>query len=80
MIPPITNLNDLFYLILDEDKAGLNRREQLVLALSIIHMKKSRLLHDSRRYQSILQPHSQKYLKRPKSKSDSPGATRKKFF
>jgi hypothetical protein len=53
----------LFYLILDEDKAGLNRREQLVLALSIIHIKNQRLLHGSTRYQSIMQPHSQRYLK-----------------
>jgi len=68
-------------LILDEDKAGLNRREQLVLALSIIHIKKSKATAWLfTRYQSIMQPHSQRYLKRPKSKSNSPGATRKKFF
>lgn len=56
-----TNLNNLFYLILDEDKAGLNRREQLVFALSIIHIKKSKATAWLR-YQSIIQPHSQRYL------------------
>ncbi|MDQ6865725.1 MAG: hypothetical protein M3044_18090 [Thermoproteota archaeon] len=49
---------------MDEDKAGLNRREQLVLALSIIHIKKSKATAWLfTRYQSIMQPHSQRYLK-----------------
>lgn len=75
-----TNLNNLFYLILDEDKAGLNRREQLVFALSIIHIKKSKATAWLYKISINNAATLSEILERPKSKSNSPGATRKKFF
>jgi exopolyphosphatase / guanosine-5'-triphosphate,3'-diphosphate pyrophosphatase len=42
-LPQLTNLNNLFSAIMDEDKAGLNHRDQLILALSIIYAKKSKV-------------------------------------
>jgi exopolyphosphatase/guanosine-5'-triphosphate,3'-diphosphate pyrophosphatase len=42
-LPTVTNLNNLFYMIMDEDNAFLTHREQLILALSIIHTKKEKV-------------------------------------
>jgi exopolyphosphatase/guanosine-5'-triphosphate,3'-diphosphate pyrophosphatase len=64
-LPPLTNLNNLFYLILDEDKAGLSHREQLVLALSIIYTKKSKAAAWLfARYRSIMQPQNKKSVQK----------------
>jgi exopolyphosphatase/pppGpp-phosphohydrolase len=65
VLPPVFNLNTLFYLILDEDKAGLSHIEQLVLALSIIHMKKSKAATWLfRRYRSIMHPQNKKSIQK----------------
>jgi exopolyphosphatase / guanosine-5'-triphosphate,3'-diphosphate pyrophosphatase len=65
VLPPVFNLNTLFYLILDEDKAGLSHGEQLVLALSIIYMKKSKAATwFFRRYRSIMRPQNKKSIQK----------------
>jgi exopolyphosphatase/guanosine-5'-triphosphate,3'-diphosphate pyrophosphatase len=65
VLPPVFNLNTLFYLILDEDKAGLSHGEQLVLALSIIHMKKSKAATwFFRQYRSIMHPQNKKSIQK----------------
>jgi exopolyphosphatase / guanosine-5'-triphosphate,3'-diphosphate pyrophosphatase len=65
ILPPVFNLNTLFYLILDEDKAGLSHGEQLVLALSIIHMKKSKAATwFFRQYRSIMHPQNKKSIQK----------------
>lgn len=56
-LPIMTNLNNLFYLMIDEDSSFLSHREQLILAISIIHARKAKtadLLIS--RYRSILEP------------------------
>jgi exopolyphosphatase/pppGpp-phosphohydrolase len=64
-LPPLTNLNNLFYVILDEDIAGLSHREQLVLALSIIYTKKSKAAAWLfARYRSITQPQNKKSVQK----------------
>jgi exopolyphosphatase/pppGpp-phosphohydrolase len=51
--------------ILDEDKAGLSHREQLVLALSIIYAKKSKAAAWLfTRYRSIMQPQNKKSVQK----------------
>jgi len=65
VLPPVFNLNTLFYLILDEDRAGLSHGEQLVLALSIIHMKKSKAATWLfKRYRSIMHPQNKKSIQK----------------
>jgi hypothetical protein len=50
---------------MDEDKAGLSHREQLILALSIIHGKKSKVaLWLFRKYSSIMQPQDKKSIQK----------------
>ena len=64
-LPTLTNLNNLFYVILDEYKPGLSHREQLVLALSIIHAKKSKAAAWLfTRYRSIMQPQDKKSIQK----------------
>ena len=64
-LPALTNPNNLFYVILDEDKAGLSHREQLVLALSIIYAKKSKAAAWLfTRYRSIMQPQNKKSVQK----------------
>lgn len=64
-LPRLTNLNNLFCAIMDEDKAGLNHREQLVLALSIIHAKKSKIASWLfTKYHSIVQPQDKKSIQK----------------
>jgi exopolyphosphatase / guanosine-5'-triphosphate,3'-diphosphate pyrophosphatase len=41
-LPLITNLNNLFHIMIDEDNAYLSHSEQLILALSIIYAKKEK--------------------------------------
>ena len=65
VLPPVFNQDTLFYLILDEDKEGLGHVEQLVLALSIIHMKKSKAAAWLfRRYRSIMHPQNKKSIQK----------------
>jgi hypothetical protein len=67
-------------LILDEDKTGLNRREQLVLALDNSRKKIKGYCMALYKISINNAATLSEILERPKSKSDSPGATRKKFF
>jgi exopolyphosphatase/guanosine-5'-triphosphate,3'-diphosphate pyrophosphatase len=65
VLPPVFNLNTLFYLILEEDRAGLTHGEQLVLALSFVHMKKSKAATWLfRRYRSIMHPQNKKSIQK----------------
>jgi len=64
-LPIMTNLNNLFYLMIDEDNSFLSHREQLILALSIIHARKAKtadLLIT--RYRSILEPQNRKSIQK----------------
>ena len=64
-LPRLTNLNNLFCAIMDEDKAGLSHREQLILALSIIHGKKSKVASWLfAKYSSIMQPQDKKSIQK----------------
>lgn len=64
-LPLITNLNNLFYLMIDEDSAFLSHREQLILALSIIHTRKEKAADWLfSRYQPILEPQNKKSVKK----------------
>jgi exopolyphosphatase/guanosine-5'-triphosphate,3'-diphosphate pyrophosphatase len=65
LLPPLTNLNNLFYVILDEDKPGLSHREQLVLALSIVQAKKSKTAAWLfTKYRSIIQSQDKKSIQK----------------
>lgn len=64
-LPPITNYSNLFHLMMDEDNAFLTHREQLILALAIVHSRKDKvadLLFS--RYRSILEPQNIKSVKK----------------
>jgi exopolyphosphatase/guanosine-5'-triphosphate,3'-diphosphate pyrophosphatase len=64
-LPMLTNLNNLFYVILDADKPGLSHREQLVLALSLIQTKKPKAAAWLfTRYRSIMQPQDKKSIQK----------------
>jgi exopolyphosphatase / guanosine-5'-triphosphate,3'-diphosphate pyrophosphatase len=55
-LPLITNLHNLFHIIIDEDNAFLSHSEQLILALSIIHARKEKDAYWLfSRYKSILE-------------------------
>jgi exopolyphosphatase/guanosine-5'-triphosphate,3'-diphosphate pyrophosphatase len=65
ILPSLTNLNNLFYVILDEDIPGLSHEDQLVLALSIIHVKKSKsAAWLFTKYRSIMQPQDKKSIQK----------------
>jgi len=65
ILPSLTNLNNLFYVILDEDIPGLSHEEQLVLALSIIYVKKSKTAAWLfTKYRSIMQPQDKKSIQK----------------
>lgn len=65
ILPSLTNLNNLFYVILDEDIPGLSHEDQLVLALSIIHLKKSKTAAWLfTKYRSIMQPQDKKSIQK----------------
>jgi exopolyphosphatase/guanosine-5'-triphosphate,3'-diphosphate pyrophosphatase len=56
-LPKMTNLNNLFYLMIDEDSSFLSHKEQLILAVSIIHARKAKTANLLiSRYRSILDP------------------------
>ncbi|MCI0558819.1 MAG: Ppx/GppA family phosphatase, partial [Nitrososphaera sp.] len=64
-LPRVTNLNNLFYLMIDEDSAFLSHREQLILALSIIHTRKEKAANWLfSRYRSILEPQNKKSIEK----------------
>lgn len=64
-LPPITNLNNLFYIMIDEDSAFLSHREQLILALSIVHTKKEKAADWLfSRYKSILEPQNKRSVEK----------------
>jgi exopolyphosphatase/guanosine-5'-triphosphate,3'-diphosphate pyrophosphatase len=64
-LPIVTNLNNLFYLMIDEDSAFLSHREQLILALSIIHTRKEKTADWLfSRYRPILEPQNKKSVEK----------------
>jgi len=64
-LPPVTNLNNLFYMMIDEDSAFLTHREQLILALSIVHTRKEKAADWLfSRYRSILEPQNRRSIER----------------
>jgi exopolyphosphatase/guanosine-5'-triphosphate,3'-diphosphate pyrophosphatase len=64
-LPTVTNLSNLFHLIIDEDSAFLTHREQLILALAIVHTKKEKTVDWLfSRYRSILEPQNMRSIER----------------
>lgn len=64
-LPLITNLNNLFYLMIDEDSSFLSHREQLIMALSIINSRKEKTANWLvSRYRSILQPQNKSSIEK----------------
>jgi exopolyphosphatase/guanosine-5'-triphosphate,3'-diphosphate pyrophosphatase len=60
-LPAIANYNNLFYMMMDEDNAFLTHREQLILALAIVHNRKDKIVDFLfSRYRSILEPQNMK--------------------
>ena len=64
-LPSITNLNNLFYMIMDEDNAFLSHREQLLLALSIVRTRKEKAADWLfSRYKPMLEPQNKKSIEK----------------
>lgn len=64
-LPVVTNLSNLFHLIIDEDNAFLTHREQLILALAIVHTKKEKTVDWLfSRYRSILEPQNMRSIEK----------------
>lgn len=64
-LPLITNLYNLFHLMIDEDNAFLSHREQIVLALSIIHTRKEKAADWLfSRYSTILEPRNKESIEK----------------
>ncbi len=64
-LPALTNLNNLFYIMMDEDNAFLTHREQLILTLSILYNKKEKAADwFFSRYRSILEPQNMKSIRK----------------
>ena len=64
-LPMITNLNNLFYLMIDEDSTFLSHREQLILALSIVHARKEKAADWLfSRYRSLMEPQNKKSIEK----------------
>jgi exopolyphosphatase/guanosine-5'-triphosphate,3'-diphosphate pyrophosphatase len=64
-LPAVTNLSNLFHILMDEDSAFLTHREQLILALAIIHTKKEKTVDWLfSRYGSILEPQNMKSIEK----------------
>jgi exopolyphosphatase / guanosine-5'-triphosphate,3'-diphosphate pyrophosphatase len=64
-LPPVTNLNNLFYMMIDEDSAFLSHREQLILAISIVHTRKEKAADwIYSRYRSILEPQNKRSIEK----------------
>lgn len=61
----IANYNNLFYMMIDEDSAFLTHREQLILALAIVHNRKDKIVDFLfSRYRSILEPQNMKSIRK----------------
>ncbi|HKX82061.1 MAG TPA: Ppx/GppA phosphatase family protein [Nitrososphaera sp.] len=64
-LPAMTNVNNMFYLMIDEDSSFLSHREQLILALSIIHARKEKAASWLiSRYRSILEPQNKRSIEK----------------
>ena len=64
-LPAITNYSNLFHLMMDEDNAFLTHREQLILALAVVHSRKGKVAGMLfSRYRSILEPQNMKSVKK----------------
>src|SRR5437867_4447965 len=64
-LPIMTNLNNLFYMMIDDDSAFLSHREQLILALSIVHTRKEKAADWLfSRYRSILEPQNKRSIEK----------------
>lgn len=64
-LPMIANLNNLFYLMIDEDNAFLTHREQLILALSIVHTRKEKAADWLfSRFRSIMEPQNKRSIEK----------------
>jgi len=64
-LPLITNLSNLFHIMIDEDIAFLSHREQLILALSIVHTRKNKAADWLfSRYKSILAPQNKRSVEK----------------
>jgi exopolyphosphatase/guanosine-5'-triphosphate,3'-diphosphate pyrophosphatase len=63
--PSVTNLHNLFYMMIDEDSRFLTHREQLILALSIVYTRKGKTADWLfSRYRSILEPQNRKSIEK----------------
>jgi exopolyphosphatase / guanosine-5'-triphosphate,3'-diphosphate pyrophosphatase len=64
-LPAAANLNNLFYMIIDEDNRFLTHREQLILALSIIYTRKGKTADwIFSRYKKILEPQNRRSIEK----------------
>jgi exopolyphosphatase/guanosine-5'-triphosphate,3'-diphosphate pyrophosphatase len=64
-VQPVTNLHNLFYMLIDEDNAYLSHREQIVMALSIIRTRKIKTADWLfARYGPILKPQNRKSIQK----------------
>jgi exopolyphosphatase/guanosine-5'-triphosphate,3'-diphosphate pyrophosphatase len=64
-LPLITNLHNLFHIVIDEDNAFLSHSEQLILALSIIHARKEKTADWLfSRYKSILESKNKRSIEK----------------
>ena len=64
-IPETNKLYSLFYRLLDEDYPNLTYREQIILALSILYSKKSRIAEELLyKYSNLLKPQNQRSIQK----------------
>ena len=64
-LPYVTNIHNLFYMIIDDDFKYLTHGEQLVLALSIVYTRKVKTANWLfERYKSILQPQNKQSIEK----------------
>jgi exopolyphosphatase/guanosine-5'-triphosphate,3'-diphosphate pyrophosphatase len=64
-LPSVTNLSNLFHILMDGDSAFLTHREQLILALAIVHTKKEKTVDWLfARYGSILEPQNMRSIEK----------------
>ena len=63
-LPQVETASSLFYMVMDEDSV-LTHREQLILALSLVHSRKEKAAEwQFARYRSILEPQNMKSVKK----------------
>ncbi len=64
-LPVVTNLHNMFYIIIDEDVRHLSHREQLILALSIVRTKKAKSASALfTKFNLILQPQNRRSIEK----------------